>query len=134
MSVVGGRIAASLRQTGHAPQWRDAELDPAGSLNAKSFHEGAQIRDGIEMRSNYADLTSDDLQTLKRLGQSIGEGMSGISIPDQLHAITIYLADTIVAGAPDRDQARKVLDELRDAIDLEMTAMRSSGERSSDAA
>ena len=86
------------------------------------------------MRSNYADLTSDDLQTLKRLGQSIGEGMSGISIPDQLHAITIYLADTIVAGAPDKEQARKVLDELRDAIDLEMTAMRSSGERLSDAA
>ena len=86
------------------------------------------------MRSNYADLTSDDLQTLKRLGQSIGEGMSGISIPDQLYAITIYLADTIVAGAPDKEQARKVLDELRDAIDLEMTAMRSSGERLSDAA
>lgn len=86
------------------------------------------------MRSNYTNLTSDDLQTLKRLGLAIGEGMRGISVPDQLHAITMYLADTIVAGAGDKEQARKVLDDLRDAIDLEMTAMRSSGERLSDAA
>jgi hypothetical protein len=86
------------------------------------------------MRSNHADLTSDELEAVKRLGLAIGDGMSGIPTPDQLNAIVMYLADTIVAGAPDKEEARKVLDDFRDAVDLEMTAMRCSGHRLSDAA
>ena len=86
------------------------------------------------MRSNELDLTSEEFEAVKQLGLAIGDGMSGVPMHSQLYAIVMYLADTIVADAPDKDEARKVLDDFRDAVDLEMTAMRCSGQRLSDAA
>jgi hypothetical protein len=77
----------------------------------------------IDMR-RQVQLSSSELEMSKNLGFAIGEAMSDLPVAQQLYAAVMCVAHIINSGSLDADEARKVLDDFRDTVDLELTALR----------
>ena len=86
--------------------------------------EGAQNRTAkIDMRYQN-QLSSLELELSNNLGFAIREAMSGLPVAQQLHAAVMCVAHIIHSDFLDADVARQVLDDFRDTVDLELTALR----------
>ena len=69
-------------------------------------------------------LTGSELELSNNLGLAIREAMSGLPIGQQLYAAVMCVAHIIHSDFLDADDARQVLDDFRDTVDLELTALR----------
>ena len=86
--------------------------------------EGAQNRTAkIDMRYQN-QLSSLELELSNNLGFAIREAMSGLPVAQQLHAAVMCVAHIIHSDFLHADDARQVLDDFRDTVDLELTALR----------
>ena len=69
-------------------------------------------------------LTGSELELSNNLGFAIREAMSGLPVAQQLYAAVMCVAHIIHSDFLDADDARQVLDDFRDTVDLELTALR----------
>ena len=69
-------------------------------------------------------LTGSELELSNNLGFAIREVMSGLPVAQQLYAAVMCVAHIIHSDFLDADDARQVLDDFRDTVDLELTALR----------
>jgi hypothetical protein len=77
----------------------------------------------IDMRHEI-ELPSSELEMSKNLGFAIGDALSDLPVSQQLYAAVMCVAHIINSGSLDAHEARKVLDDFRDTVDLELTALR----------
>ena len=69
-------------------------------------------------------LSSSELELSSNLGLAIGQAMSGLPVAQQLYAAVMCVTHIIHSDFRDADDARQVLDDFRDTVDLELTALR----------
>jgi len=86
--------------------------------------EGAQNRTAKNDMRYQNQLSGSELELSNNLGFAIREAMSGLPVAQQLHAAVMCVAHIIHSDFLDADVARQVLDDFRDTVDLELTALR----------